>query len=87
MIDFSKVAETAATLLITELDTGLLFARLALDSVDETKRNRNRMNARKAYDTFLHLRHLASPDPDQVCQLEAKLLELKECLVLLGESL
>lgn len=37
----------------TELETAITFASVALDSGTEQKRQRNRKNARKAYDTAL----------------------------------
>lgn len=40
--------------LMTELDVGTIFARIALESDNDDKRTRNRRNARKAYDAILH---------------------------------
>ena len=38
----------------TELATGLTFSRIALEAKHESKVARNRVNARRAYDTLLH---------------------------------
>lgn len=59
---------------------------MALDSADYEKRNRNRLNARKAYDTFVQLRNQVALTADESRALESKLAELRACLALLGES-
>ena len=86
MANFQKVAETARAVLLTEVRTGLTFARLALDSTDGEKRTRNRLNARKAYDTYVQLRNQVALTVVESRALESKLAELKACLALLGES-
>ncbi|HKR85113.1 MAG TPA: hypothetical protein VJS37_13230, partial [Terriglobales bacterium] len=48
----TAVAETQ--FLRTELLAGLNFSKIARDSKDELKIERNRANARKAYDALLH---------------------------------
>lgn len=86
MTNFQKVAETAQAVLLTELRTGLTFAWVALDCNDNEKRNRTRLNARKAYDTYIKLRNQVALTADESRALESKLAELKACLALLGES-
>ena len=86
MSNFQKVAETARAVLLTELRTGLTFARVALDSAEDEKRYRNRLNARKAYDTYIKLRNQVALTADESRTLESKLAELRASLALLGES-
>jgi len=75
----------------TELETALVFAEIALQSAsDSQKRSRNRANARKGYDTFLHLRQYwsaAEPLASCIPEMEQKLRRLQSALRALGETL
>jgi hypothetical protein len=70
-----------------ELLTGLTFATIARAANYQAKIDRNRMNARKAYDVllrFIPTTRLSASDADEV---ESKLAELKIYLQHLGEDI
>jgi hypothetical protein len=70
-----------------ELETGMTFASLARDSWTEEKRDRNLLNARKAYDTAKHF--LEEHAPEEVAarpDLLDRLTNLRSVLVELGEN-
>jgi hypothetical protein len=70
-----------------ELETGMTFASIALESrTEETRRQRNRQNARKAYDTANHfLNEHAVGQPVIEPNLLAQLAMLRGILIQLGE--
>jgi hypothetical protein len=71
----------------SELETGMTFASLALDGQTEEKRERNRQNARKAYDTAKHF--LEERAPEEIAtrpDLRDRLTTLRSLLVQLGEK-
>ena len=70
----------------TEVLTGLPFSGVALGAAYEDKKTRNRINARKAYDTLLRFLPGASLAPDQEAEINSKLNELRGELRLLGEA-
>lgn len=75
-----------AVFLKTELQTGLTFAKVALESKDPNKILRNTLNARKAYDTLLHfLKEAELNNADQV-KVQQLLRKLKSDLLELGQS-
>lgn len=48
----ARIEETGATFLITDLDLAMTLTRIAGNSAEDSeKRNRNRANARRAYDS------------------------------------
>jgi len=70
-----------------ELTTGLTLSRIALDAKDEGKVDRNRVNARKAYDSVLHYMpktFLPTPEWEEI---KSRLAQLKAELKLLGEDI
>jgi len=67
-----------------ELNTGLMFARVAATAKYPDKYERNRVNARKAYDTALKYMDM---DKAESAEFKEKLDELKRALRQLGESL
>ena len=69
-----------------EVLTGLTFSGIALGAAHEDKKTRNRINARKAYDTLLHFLPGTSLAPDQEAEINSKLKELRGELQLLGEA-
>ena len=75
-IDFLKV----------DLQTALTFSELALQSPDGIKRNRNRRNARRGYDTILRLIDKVSLSDSDARSLGGQLLRLKSDLEELGET-
>lgn len=78
--------QNGVTLIPAELETGLAFAQIAKRSAHE-KRDRNRKNARKAYDAVLRFRervHCSSRDADV---MNEKLERLRTDLAELGEDI
>ena len=69
----------------TELQTGITFADVALTARYADKVERNKANARKAYDTAL--RFLEKTRPECASQLETLIKHLRSKLEALGESL
>jgi hypothetical protein len=76
-VDFLKI----------DVETALTFTKIALEADDREKRDRNRKNARKAYDTILHLRNKVEFSPSQDKYMNEKLERLKRDLITLGEKL
>ena len=73
--------------LFTELQAGLTFARIALSSkTDDAKTERNRKNARKAYDSLLHFQGRISLSVEEKKKYEEGKKELKAALQRLGEK-
>lgn len=79
----------AVDFLLTELDTGLTFARLALAARSDNpqKRERNRKNARKAYDSLLRFQARTAFSSPEKTRLEEGKKELRAALRSLGEKL
>jgi len=77
--------DSTLSFVLTELETANAFADIALKSDDAHRASRNRLNARKAYDTALQFMRLL-PD-DDLGRLADKLDPLKLKLVELGEDL
>lgn len=79
----------AATIrfLNTEADTALNFARIAANSDDTKKRDRNRRNARLAYDTALKHLGAAPLTSDEREAVQRKIATLRELLKSLGERI
>ncbi len=72
----------------TELDVGLTFARIALESqANSAKRRRNTANARKAYDSFVSWEKRVRLTAVEKQKFETKLKKVKSILVKLGETL
>lgn len=70
--------------LVAEIEIALTFLEVADVTRQEDVRNRNRENARVAYDTVLKLLPKVSPSECERSTLEAKLEELKKRLLALG---
>ena len=89
MVDNFKVRDAAeqrvVEFLIVELETGLTFSRIASDSRYSDKRDRNRANARKAYDTALGWTKRLSLNAEDSLEVGEKLKKLKAALEKLGE--
>jgi len=71
----------------TELETGLMLARIARSAKRADKRNRNLLNARKAYDAVLRFMPGVMLTTSQTKELKKKLERLKKELRALGEDL
>jgi hypothetical protein len=72
--------------LVADLDLGITFARIALESGSDDTRARNRRNARKAYDTTLCFLPRGRPTRPERKQINEKLAALKSRLQSLGET-
>jgi hypothetical protein len=71
----------------TELTTGLTFSKIALDETkDESKVERNRANARKAYNAVLHFMPGTSLSAAESQEIEARMAQLRSALQQLGED-
>ncbi len=75
--------------LIAELRTGLTFANLALTPAEDNHAHiqRNRYNARKAYDSFLKFRVRVALSDADLAELEEMAARLRGALRQLGEKL
>jgi hypothetical protein len=77
---------SGATSLGTDLDTAIIFTRLALEAdAGSAKRVRNRENARRAYDILVRLSETINFAPSEREEFEVKLSMLKANLQSLGE--
>lgn len=79
--------EVTADFLKNELQTGITFADLALSARHNDRRERNKPNARKAYDTALRFMSTDSPTPNITAELKDRLEHLRDQLKQLGESI
>lgn len=70
----------------TELETGNTFAKLALSAKYADNVERNKANARKAYDTALKFFGSASVDADSAVELNRLLEDLRAKLGKLDEA-
>lgn len=78
--------KTGATFLITDLDLAMTLANIARDAaVGSEKRNRNRANARHAYDAVSRISSHALLTNDERRTVAEKLGELRSALERLGE--
>ncbi len=74
-----------ANFLKTDLQTALTFAGIALESEQGPKRDRNRGNARRGYDTIVRLIRKFDLSEEDVRFLARNLQRLKSELQTLGE--
>jgi len=70
----------------TELETGLTLARIARSAKRPDKRNRNLLNAKKAYEAVLRFMRGVMLTNSQSRELKNKLERLKKELRTLGEN-
>jgi hypothetical protein len=82
-----QLNRASAEFLKTDVETALIFTSIALQTEDFSKRQRNRQNARRGYDTVVRLagRIRLSDDDEQF--LTERLARLKSELQRLGEVL
>ena len=71
----------------TELRTGLTMARIALEAESRNKVDRNRVNARKAYDTALRFLAKTPLTDEEAEEIRGMITRLKLALAELGEEL
>ena len=69
-----------------ELLAGITRAHVAQNTSDESKRERNRHEARKAYDAILRFLPRTFLSQEEKEQIDSKLAELKSALRCLGEE-
>ena len=79
--------ETGVEFLRTELRTGLTMAKIAREAQSRNKIDRNRANARKAYDTALHFIAKTSLMEEEAEEIRGMITKLKLALRELGEEL
>ncbi|PYV69661.1 MAG: hypothetical protein DMG96_33370 [Acidobacteria bacterium] len=70
----------------SELSTGLTLTGIAQDSRDRARADRNRANARKAYDAVLRFAPKVGLSPDETAEIKSKLAQLRSELQRLGEE-
>jgi len=70
----------------SELHTGLTLTKIARDARRRTKSDRNRANARKAYDSVVRFAPKVNLSPDETDEFKSKLNQLRTELKLLGEE-
>ncbi len=70
----------------TDLKVGLTFAAIALQRSDDLERQRNRRNARVAYETVLRFAKRVPLAPSDKAEIESRAAELRAALLQLGES-
>jgi hypothetical protein len=81
----TRFKQTGTDFLKTDLETALTFSALALGTRDDEKRKRNRMNARKGYDTIVRLMGRLGPSKKDARFLARNMRRLKSELERLGE--
>lgn len=70
----------------SELDTGLTLSRIAMQADHQNKAARNRLNAKKAYDTVIRFMPRVSLSREESREIKSKLNDLRSCLQRLGEE-
>jgi hypothetical protein len=81
-----QMEETQAGFVMTEVSTSMTFARLALDAKDAEKRERNRKNARKGYDTAKRFSGTRALNGSTLREFNMELAKLEKMLRELGED-
>lgn len=77
---------TNADFLRIDVETALTFSGLALETDNDDKKQRNRKNARKAYNTILRLSQNVTFTPSEEAYMHEMMSRLKNDLALLGEN-
>jgi hypothetical protein len=76
----------SADFLKVDIETALTFSRIALQSNDPDRKQRNRKNARKGYDTILRFLPKVPLETEDRDYLSTQMQELKANLQNLGEE-
>jgi hypothetical protein len=79
-----NLTRAAVSLVLSELDVGVTFCEVALNTQDEKTKERNIRNARKAYETPLHLFQRLSFGSAERARFDEKALRLKGLFEQLG---
>jgi hypothetical protein len=83
----NQLRHTGIEFLKIDVETALTFSSVALQSNDDAaKRKRNRENARRGYDTILHLLKKVALDTEDAEFMSSRLRRLKSELERLGET-
>ncbi len=82
----SRVNSAEMEFVRAELLAGITRANIARNASDESKKQRNRREARKAYDAILRYLPQTFPSQEEKDQIDSKLTELKFALRSLGEE-
>lgn len=86
-LDYMKnIEDGELEFLRAEALTGMTFAKIALGSRHQEKIDRNRANARKAYDTLLRFMPQDNATAGPWDDVRARIAELKSHLQQLGED-
>lgn len=83
---FDDLNRTGANFLLTDLDLAMTFLDVAATSRSEEVRQRNRRNARRAYDSVLALSSKLTLNEAETQTINARVLALKNRLQAMGED-
>jgi hypothetical protein len=81
------IRQVGMEFLRTEVETALLFARIASDAQDPEKRLRSVQNARTGHDALLHFMQILALTADERAEMQLEIGELRQQLINLGENL
>jgi hypothetical protein len=85
--EFFKANQTGVKAVLADLDLALTFMDLSDVSNDEQTVERNRQNARHAYESVLHFLEKLTPDGEEHRAVEARLALLRSRLAAVGYNL
>jgi hypothetical protein len=80
-----EINRTTAEFLKIDVETALTFSKIAMQSFNVEKKQRNCKNARKGYETIFRLMHKLDLGQDDAHYLSHQLEQLKSNLQSLGE--
>ena len=86
MDDFLALNQSGVDFLLIDLDLAMTFMDVASGSNIQATISRNHNNARKAYDSVVHLLGKLTPDAGQREEIESKLALLKTRLEAVGQQ-
>jgi hypothetical protein len=81
----NEMDQKSADFLKVDVVTALTFSKIAMETFDTVKKQRNRKNARRGYDTIVRLMHKVPLAEEDVRYLSDHLQQLKSNLQNLGE--
>ena len=85
LASIGEFRRSLAQFLKTDIETALTFSSIALQTDNEIKKQRNRQNARRGYNTIQRLASRAKLSDDDRRFLSEKMVQLKTELERLGE--
>lgn len=83
----NQTTTAQVTFLDAEVNTGITFARIALQATDRNKVSRNLVSARKAYETITTYLAGLPPNTRGLQDIREKVATLQQLLNQLGEEL